>query len=337
MVTVVDALNVYEVLNSLETLAERNASRMLGRTGLRDPNKAKGEANSFWGVVKDAFWHVLTGGFQLGKVDDVDDRSLVQLMLDQIEFANVILLSKAPVERPEVVLEMKRLLERLNPDAKVLVPKAFFEDLAVGEVLNTGLFDMEKAEASLEWQEALKKEKVPESLEYGVASMVYRNSKRPFHPGRLKATLKGFGVHDSSVFGGVLRAKGRFWIASAHAHPVEFHVAGRILSLEASQRPFLDALPYEQFNELEREQFAIALEEKKAAGRWHDTGYGDRDSQVIFIGLNFDSVRIREALEGALVSQEELKGGPELWKTFEDVYFEGRYFRPFVPGMSYEG
>eukprot|EP00438_Fugacium_kawagutii_P026233 Skav233548 [mRNA] locus=scaffold563:176616:179008:+ [translate_table: standard] len=379
MVTVVDALNVYDVLGSIETLAEKNVTGMVGNTGLRDPKEAKSKATGqtghtghcslgapemprqgFWSTVKAAAWHVLTGGFGLGAapedVADEDDRGIVQLMLDQIEFADVIVLSKAHLlEKSETISEIRCLLQRLNPDAKVIVPmQEYFQDLAMGEVLNTGLFDMDRAEDSLEWQYALKHEKVPETLEYGIGSMVFRNHLRPFHPLKLQAALEGFGYHTSvaavvpcegrepsasstSPFSGVVRAKGQFWIASSHSHPVDFQASGRLFNLTASERPFLSALPQDQFDELAHEQFAIALRERKADGRWHeDSGYGDRDSQVIFIGIGLDKARIVATLEAALVSDEELAGGPALWKDFEDVFFGGRYFRPFVPGMSYE-
>ena len=264
--------------------------------------------------------------------DSEDDRSIVQLLLDQIEFADVLVLSKAHLVTSEKLNEMRCLLQRLNPDAKVLVPKEeFFQDLAISELLNTKLFDMDKAEDSLEWQYALKHQKIPETLEYGICSLVFRNHLRPFHPARLKATLA------TGAFEGLVRAKGRFWIASSHSHPIDFHVAGKLQHLTPSERPFLAALPQDQFDDLAREQFAIALRERKADGRWHEeSGYGDRDSQVIFIGVHLDRTRIEEALEKALVSDMELAGGPALWKDFEDVYFGGRYFRPFVPGMSYE-
>jgi len=291
----------------------------------------------------------------------------VQLMLDQIEFANVIILSKATlIEKPEALSEIKCLLQKLNPDAKVIVPmQEYFKDVTASELINTGLFDMEKAEASQDWQRELKKDKIPETLEYGIASVVFRDHTRPFHPARLKAALSGFGHYDTSIaaaaaasgpgsksgemgtqqlsaggtvgrFHGVVRAKGRLWIASAHSHPINFQSSGRLFNLTPSERPFLDALPKDQFDSLAHRQFAVALEEKTKDGGWYeDTGYGDRDSEIIFIGVGLDKARIVEALQEALVSDEELAGGPALWKDFEDVYFEGRYFRPFVPGMSY--
>lgn len=384
MVTVVDALNVYDVLGSIETLAETNVTGMIGNTGLRSQKKEKEEskpaAPAFWTALKAAAWHASIkllvaasnigggGGFHLeSDKDEEDDRSIVQLMLDQIEFADVIILSKAPLlEKPEAISEIKCLLQRLNPNAKVIVPmQEYFKDLPMNELLNTGLFDMERAEASLVWQLELKKEKIPETLEYGITSMVFRNHTRPFHPSRLKATLAGFGHYDTSIaaataaasrqggesgeiekrqpsagstagpFRGVVRAKGRFWIASAHSHPIDFQSSGRIFNLTPSENPFLDALPKDQFDDLARKHFAIALKERKEDGRWHeDSGYGDRDSELIFIGVGLDKARIVEALQDALVSDEELAGGPALWKDFEDVYWKGLYFRPYCPAMS---
>mmetsp|Transcript_41859 Transcript_41859/g.76033 ORF Transcript_41859/g.76033 Transcript_41859/m.76033 type:complete len:537 (-) Transcript_41859:73-1683(-) len=379
MVTVVDALNVYDVLGSIETLADRNATGMVGNTGFRDQKRKEEEAQpaGFWSSLRTAAWNVLLATQNLDPPKEVeDDRSIVQLMLDQIEFANIIILSKAPLlEKPDAISEIKCLLERLNPEAKVIVPmEAHFADLDAGALVNTGLFDMEKAEASADWKRELQKEKIPETLEYGIASVVFRNHTRPFHPKRLKAILAGFGNYETSIAAaaavgskkrelgeqgspeggvvgmlqsvvgdatgplqGVVRAKGRFWIASSHAHPIEFQATGRLYNLNPSERPFLDALPKDQFDSLAHKHFAVALKELKQEGRWYeDSGYGDRATEVIFIGVGMDKARIVEALQGSLISDQELAAGPMRWKDFEDVFFNGTYFRPFVPGMSYK-
>ena len=377
MVTVVDALNVYDALGSIETLAERNSTGMVGNTGLRDEKKGEVPPTGFWASLKAAAWRAFLTAHSIEPAPEVeDDRSIVQLMLDQIEFADIIILSKAPLmEKPEAISEIKCLLQRLNPDAKVIVPmEEHFTDLTARAVINTGLFDMEKAEASADWKRELEKEKVPETLEYGIASVVFRNHSRPFHPARLKAAFAGFGNYETSIaaaksrsqqgnageevgqagpsscdtvgpfqgmvgdaqgpFQGVVRAKGRLWIASAHAHPVEFQSSGRLFNLSASDRPFLDALPQEKFDDFSRRRFSKVLAEMKEEGRWHDeSGYGDRDSEVIFIGVGIDKARILEALQEALLTDQELAEGPERWKEFEDVFFNGAYFSPSVPGM----
>ena len=161
LVTVVDALNIFDILGSLETLAEQNSVRMAGRSTSED--------------------------------EDVDERSIAQLMLDQIEFANVIVLSKAHLHAnaSAAVSEIKALLQRLNPTATVLVPsEPLFADLELGAVVGTGLFDMETAQASAGWMQELEKEAsvghTPETEEYGISSIVFRRHDRPFHPTRLQ-------------------------------------------------------------------------------------------------------------------------------------------------------
>ncbi len=269
MVTVVDALNVYDVLGSLETLAEKNMTGMLG-------NEAENE-------------------------EDVDNRSIARLMLDQIEFANVIILSKTQLlKRKAAVEEIRGLLQRLNPLAQVVVSReAQFEDVPMSAILNTHLFKLKEAEDAEGWKEELAKSAVggvghtPETEEYGISSVVFRNNERPFHPSRLDEILNGFGNyattalvencdcenhdcenHDDcekrkntkdakqGIFSGVVRVKGQLWVASANAVPVDLHVAGRHVQLEVSE-PFMAALPENEWNE-EMYEFK---EELVAAGK----------------------------------------------------------------------
>merc|ERR1740138_1282212 len=129
-------------------------------------------------------------------------------------------------KREKVMREIEALLKKLNPEAKVLVPKPHFADVALSDVCNTGLFDMNRASASAGWKQELSQFKegaghTPETEEYGITSLLYRNFDRPFHPGRLAAILNGFGNYASSVarstadaphkaepFQGVVRSKG---------------------------------------------------------------------------------------------------------------------------------
>jgi G3E family GTPase len=202
MVTVVDALNIFDVLSSLDTLADENNSvGMIGN-------------------------------------ENEDDRSICQLMLDQIEFADVIVLSKIKLFKAgeEKLQEIKTLIQKLNPRARVLLPR---EDKYGGmdvrtELLNTGLFDMEKASTSAGWlQELAAPEHTPETEEYGISSTIFRANNMPFHPMRLKSILNGFGNYSSAVemssgiadqghtapFRGVVRAKGKLWLANANTFP----------------------------------------------------------------------------------------------------------------------
>uniref|UniRef100_A0A0G4GHQ4 CobW C-terminal domain-containing protein n=1 Tax=Chromera velia CCMP2878 TaxID=1169474 RepID=A0A0G4GHQ4_9ALVE len=330
-VTVVDAVNVYDVLGSIETLAEKNASNMVGNTGLKaetetDGGEGKGEKEK-------------EGG-------DVDDRTIVQLMLDQIEFADVILLSKAHmVKNPKEVEEIRALVEKLNPHAEVIVPmEPHFGDVPLSAVINTGLFDMDQAQTSAGWLYELSKTMeggpghIPETEEYGISSVVFRNKERPFHPGRLNDTLNGFGNYATSlaagrniygnsppapggVFVGVVRAKGQLWVATANAYPVAFHCAGRHVELLPNPEPYLASMPEETWSEEDKEKHQQLVCE----GQWHEKN-GDRESEVVFIGVGLDKDKILSELEGALLTDEEMEGGEDLWREMEDVFFQGDYF-----------
>ena len=355
LVTVVDALNVYDILGSLETLAQQNAASMVGNTGVIGKQGADED-------------------------EQVDDRSIAQLMLDQIEFANVIVLSKAHLlttaaDTPAghvsllskgtaatvgAVSEIKALLQRLNPSATVLVPSHHFADLPLGAVVNTGLFDMAKAQASAGWAQELTKGAegghTPETEEYGISSVLFRRHDRPFHPRRLNAVLKGFGNYASSVavgsveatktkkkkkkqqkmttaevFKGVVRAKGQLWVASAHAYPLHFHTAGKLMQLIPFGEPYLAAMPEEVWGDQARERKQVLV----ARGTWFAEAFGDRQSEAVFIGVQLDKDRIVQELERALLTDAELAGGVDAWRQFEDVFFDGAFFEAKI-GRAHE-
>jgi len=298
LVTVVDALNVYDVLGSLETLAQDNITNMLGNN--------EGE-------------------------DERDDRSIAQLMLDQIEFANVILLSKVDLlKREGTVEEIRALLQKLNPSAKIIVPQPRFADLPLSEVINTHLFDMEEAEQSAGWQQELAKYEeggeghTPETEEYGISSVVFRSTERPFHPGRFEAVLSGLGKGGASAgaFSGVVRAKGQLWMANAHSCPVELHVAGRHIQLEVND-PFAAALSPCCSCDGEHEERQV-LEE---AGLWHPV-WGDRSSTVVIIGVDLDKKGLLAQLDTALLTDEEMHAGVASWRALavEGQIFGAEYF-----------
>ena len=134
-----------------------------------------------------------------------DDRTIVNLLTDQVEFANVILLNKVDLVSKSELKILSEIIQKLNPDAKLI--QTNHSKVNLEEVINTGLFDFEKAEASAGWIKELENEHIPETEEYGIGSFVYRN-KRPFHPERfLSFVTKDFPSN-------IIRSKGLFWIAS---------------------------------------------------------------------------------------------------------------------------
>lgn len=256
MVTVVDALNIFDVLSSIEKLSEENSVGMVGNSG----QTAKVEK----GITEEE------QDAEGGEEEEVDDRSLAQLMLDQLEFANVIVLSKAQLlvgkDSEEKLEGIQALLKKLNPKARIIIPRQDkYEDMDVAELLNTGLFDMEEASESAGWQLELEKEEhAPETEEYGISSTVFRANKMPFHPERLNKMLNGFGNYrtamdastssDRDVFKGVVRSKGQLWLANANAFPISMHTAGRHLSILPIETPFLAAEDKDDWDEEQQDE-----------------------------------------------------------------------------------
>ena len=305
MVTVVDAVNIFDVLGSIETLADKNNS-----TGMSG-NAVEGQPE--------------------------DDRSIVQLFLDQIEFANVIVISKVSVvvkehgkaEGMERARAIRKLLQKLNPKAQVVMPtEDLYGDLDTGKtVVNTHLFKMEEEEQTEAWMKELQAKHVPETEEYGIQSIVFESGSSPFHPMRLNAVIKGFGkyaeantANDAEPFRGVFRSKGQVWLANANAYPLDMHTAGRNLHLEPQGMPFLDATPMEDW-EPECYKMKRDLEQ---AGRW-SAKHGDRFSRLVLIGQNMNKPLIELKLREALLTERETVqlGGVSGWSKLEDPFFEG--------------
>ena len=306
----------------------------------------------------------------------VDNRSISRLWLDQIEFANVIVVSKAAQfiekENEAKLNEIERLLKKLNPKATIVIPKLDkYQDLDVSKTLiNTGLFDMAESQASQAWTEELEKEEhTPETEEYGISSMVFK-SHLPFHPERFAMTLRGFGTygslmkisngddtpeddteekkdqaeekkdqeadshnheyHHDNVFKGVVRTKGQLWMANASNFPIKFQTAGTSIQMQFSEQPFFAAIKEKIEQKENPDDFLINFvegetKELKEKGKWSEK-YGDRRSEVIFIGIGLDKDKMRTWLTQALISEEETAamGGMEEWKKLKDPFWNGK-------------
>lgn len=227
------------------------------------------------------------------KKAQTDDRSISKLWLDQIEFANVIIVSKAAqlLEKGDSkkLKEIERLLQKLNPKARIVVPsKDKYGDLDVSkELINTGLFDMAVASASAAWAQELEEEHNPETLEYGISSTVFVAKEMPFHPERLHAALQNFGswvfalrggkgnsasdnneagATKTGAFKGVVRTKGQLWLANSNAFPVNFQTAGTQVDIQPSGVPFLVDYPKNKWEKRQEEMY----ESKVANGTWSE-------------------------------------------------------------------
>lgn len=231
-----------------------------------------------------------------------DERSITNLLVDQIEFADVIVLNKTDKLKKDEVEKIKAIISKLNADAKVI--ETSYSQVDFKEIINTKMFDMEKAAEAPGWLKELRGEHTPETEEYGISSFVYR-ARRPFHPKRFKDILQ------SPVINGVIRSKGYFWLATRNEFALMFNIAGKILEYTIAGY-WYGTLSEEEIKE--NEEMWEQLQDV-----WVEP-YGDRRQEIVFIGNNYDKQLLTQALDDALLTDEEMKLGIEEWKNFEDPF-----------------
>ncbi len=230
-----------------------------------------------------------------------DERSVSDLLIDQVEFSNVIVINKCDLVTEQERERLAQILHHLNPDAEI--EYAVRGKVSPQAILHTKLFDMERAESSAGWLRELNGTHTPETEEYGISSFVYK-ARKPFHPVRLGARLE-------DPFEGVLRAKGFLWLASRHDECGIFSIAGNTLSLDPGGRwmassPAEEALDSEDLNEY-------------VGQTWHPE-WGDRRQEIVFIGTNMKKEELETSLESCLLTDAEMATGPGLWMGFHDPF-----------------
>jgi len=230
-----------------------------------------------------------------------DDRNIADLLIDQIEFANVLLINKADRMSGEDLDRLRGILHNLNRDARVL--DCQFGKVAASEILNTRLYDEQKAAEAPGWLKELRGEHLPETEEYGISSFVYR-ARRPFHPERFWNVLDEGNI-------GVLRAKGFVWLATKHDFMGSYSQAGNCVSTQP-ERYWLAASPKEEWPEDEESLRYIE-------SIWKEP-YGDRMQEIVFIGAGMYRDGIEAALNACLLTDGELALGPQGWKAFADPF-----------------
>lgn len=220
-----------------------------------------------------------------------DYRTIVNLLTDQIEFANVIILNKTDLVDSKTVGLLKASIQKLNPGAKILTSD--FSKVELKEILNTNLFDFEEAQTSAGWQKELENGvHTPETEEYGISSFVFRNQK-PFHPERFWNYL------NEAYPSGIIRAKGLFWLASRPDDAINFSQAGGSTRIERAgvwwaSMPFNERMSYASFMDNQ-----VEIEE-----RWSKQ-WGDRMNELVFIGQDIDQEVMVIELEKCLLQEQE--------------------------------
>ena len=230
-----------------------------------------------------------------------DGRMLVDLLIEQVEFANVLLLNKADLVTADELARLAGILATFNPGAKII--SATHGQVPLSEVLDTSSFDFARAQQAAGWAQALSGEHLPESEEFGITSFVYR-ARRPFHPERFHAFI-------NSDLPGVIRAKGFFWLATRMPWAGSWHLAGSIGRHEAAGFWFA-AVP--------EERWPTDPEWREGVSKLWDPEHGDRRQELVFIGIGMNEMLLRAALDTCLLSDAEWRAGVRAWSRLPDPF-----------------
>ena len=232
-----------------------------------------------------------------------DERSVADLLVDQIEFADLILISKTDLVSPSDKERLTAILKALNTDAKI-IPIAHGK-VDIDEVLNTGLFDFERAQQAPGWLKEMRGEHVPETEEYGIGSFSYE-ARRPFHPEKFYQFL-----HSTEKFGKLLRSKGYFWLATRPQLAGQWSQAGGIASYGFGGM-FWKAIPEKDWPD--DEDYLDSIRKQ-----WVEP-FGDMRQELVFIGQALDQTEMTKALDECLLSEEEVLRGKSYWLTLPDPF-----------------
>jgi len=232
-----------------------------------------------------------------------DNRTVTDLLIDQIEFADVIVLNKLDLVSNDHALEVKSIVEALNPGAKVLM--ATHGQVPLEYMLDTGLFDYEKAAASAGWIRELQGEHTPETEEYGISSFTYRTSQ-PFDAEKLWSFL-----NDGENWRGVLRSKGFFWVAANHGVAYELAQAGGVTSVNPAGM-WWAAIPRKHWGHPEGQR-------PDQRPGWHPR-FGDRLQEIVFIGQKMDETEMRNRLDVCLLDDRLASVDSEAWAKLPNPF-----------------
>jgi G3E family GTPase len=232
-----------------------------------------------------------------------DERSVADLLVDQIEFADVLLVSKTDLVETKDTEKLNAILRSLNTDAEIIPISQGQVDIE--NVLNTGLFDFEKAQQAPGWLKEMRGEHIPETEEYGISSFSYV-ARRPFYPEKFYKFL-----HNTKQFGKLIRSKGYFWLGSRLEYAGQWSQAGGIARYGFAGL-FWRSVPKKDWPK-DEESLATIKE------NWVEP-FGDMRQELVFIGQGLDKTAMIDALDNCLVSEDDLLKGEEFWTTMNDPF-----------------
>jgi G3E family GTPase len=232
----------------------------------------------------------------------LDERDIVNLLTDQIEFANVIILNKVSDISDEEKIKILGIINSLNNEAEII--ETNYSEVPLNKIINTGAFDFEKAALASMWLKELRGEHTPETIEYGIESFVYR-ADIPFHPDR-------FYKWTQNIPETIIRAKGMFWLASRFEEAGDLSLAGTLLTLRAAGW---------WWGIIDQREWPESVKQLAKENNWQ-APYFDHRQELVFIGIGMDKESIKKELDTCLLTDDEWKLGLEGWKSFNDHFSE---------------
>jgi len=232
-----------------------------------------------------------------------DERSVADLLVDQVEFADVILISKTDLVTNEQLNKLIAILNTLNTQAKIIPISN--GNININEVLNTGLFNFARAQQAPGWLKEMRGEHIPETEEYGISSFNY-TARRPFNPEKFYHFL-----HNTEQFGKLIRSKGYFWLATRPLFCAQWSQAGGIAHYGFAGM-FYKAIPKKDWP-TDPELLA------DINSKWVEP-FGDMRQELVFIGQSLNKQAMIEALDDCLLPEEAVLKGKVFWKTYNDPF-----------------
>ncbi|MEJ2754699.1 MAG: zinc metallochaperone GTPase ZigA [Gammaproteobacteria bacterium] len=232
-----------------------------------------------------------------------DQRSVADLLVDQVEFADVILISKTDLVDEATLKRLTAVLKTLNTEAEIVPIR--HGQVPIDQVLGTGKFSFERAQLAPGWLKEMRGEHVPETEEYGIVSFTY-TARRPFHPQKFYDFL-----HGRDIQGKLIRSKGYFWLASRPEFAGQWSQAGGMARYGFAGM-FWKAVPQERWPE--DEDYLASIQ-----NHWQEP-FGDMRQELVFIGQNLDREQFIRMLDNCLLNEEELLAGRNYWQALPDPF-----------------
>ncbi|MCB1317625.1 MAG: zinc metallochaperone GTPase ZigA, partial [Leptospiraceae bacterium] len=231
------------------------------------------------------------------ELNEDDERSISHLLVDQIEFSDVIILNKIDLVDTAKLAQLREIIHKLNPEAEIIETER--SRVTLNKVLNTGRFDFNRAELAPGWLQEMRGEHKPETDEYNISSFVYR-ARKPFHPARLWEMLE-------SEWPDIYRAKGYFWLATRNDLAGVLSAAGGSIETHPGGLWWITA---------PSEEWPTEPDQVNAIVETFAEPYGDRRQEIVLIARNLDKDRLTDLLDRCLVTDDEFEQGIALWQTF---------------------